>query len=225
MGPANSAGPGAPDLSTPAPADKAAIRASIEAGEWVVDLRTRTAFADGFVPGTFNVGIDGQFSTYIGWIMPWGTRLTLLGETPEQVAEAQLELVRIGIDRLEGSATGAPKDWTDADLATLHRATFADLAQVRHHREVQILDVRRRLEWEESHIDGAVHIPIHDIARRVDEVPTGEVWVHCAAGYRASIAASIIAASGRKVVAVDDEFAKAAEAGLPMATPEPAPIG
>jgi glyoxylase-like metal-dependent hydrolase (beta-lactamase superfamily II)/rhodanese-related sulfurtransferase len=225
MGPANTAGPDAPDLGAPALADKEKIRASIEAGEWVVDLRTRTAFAAGFVPGTFNVGIDGQFSTYIGWIMPWGTKLTLLGETPEQVAEAQLELVRIGIDRLEGAATGAPKDWTDADLATLERATFADLAQVRHHREVQVLDVRRKLEWDESHLEGAVHIPIHDIAKRIDEVPTGEVWVHCAAGYRASIAASIIAATGRKVVAVDDEYAKAAEAGLPLATPAPSSVG
>lgn len=224
MGPANTAGPGEPDLSAPAPADKEKIRASLEAGEWVVDLRTRTAFAAGFVPGTFNVGIDGQFATYIGWIMPWGTKLTLLGESPEQVAEAQRELVRIGIDRLEGAATGEPKDWTDESLDTLQRATFADLAQVRHHREVAILDVRRELEWADGHIEGAVLIPIHDIAKRVDEVPEGEVWIHCAAGYRASIAASIVAAAGRKVVYVDDEFEKAAEAGLPMTRPEPAPV-
>ena len=224
MGPANSAGPDEPDLSAPALADKDKIRASLEAGEWVVDLRTRTAFAAGFVPGTFNIGIDGQFATYIGWIMPWGTKLTLLGESAEQVAEAQRELVRIGVDRLEGAATGQPVDWTDEGLETLQRATFGDLAQVRHHREVTILDVRRKLEWDESHIDGAVHIPIHDIAQRVDEVPDGEVWIHCAAGYRASIAASIVAATGRKVVYVDDEFDKAAAAGLPMVKPEPASV-
>jgi rhodanese-related sulfurtransferase len=156
--------------------------------------------------------------------MPWGTKLTLLGESSEQVAEAQRELVRIGVDRLEGAATGQPTEWTDAPLETLQRATFGDLAQVRHHREVTILDVRRKLEWDESHIDGAVHIPIHDIAKRVGEVPEGEVWIHCAAGYRASIAASIVAASGRTVVYVDDEFDKAAEAGLPMVKPEPVSV-
>ena len=113
MGPANAAGPAAPDLSAPAPADKAALRARLEAGEWLVDLRTRTAFAAGHVPGTLNFGLDGQFATYLGWLIPWGTPLTLLGETAEQVAEAQRELVRIGIDRPAAAATGTPEQWTD----------------------------------------------------------------------------------------------------------------
>lgn len=168
MGPANLAGPGAADLSVPEPADAGALRARLEAGEWVVDLRTRTAFASGFVPGTFNFGIDGQFATYLGWLIPWGSPVTLLGETSEQVAEAQRELVRIGIDRPAAAATGTPQDWTDRPLETLERATFADLAQVRHHRRVAILDVRRVGEWRESHIDGAVNIPIHELLGRVD---------------------------------------------------------
>ena len=48
-------------------------------------------------------------------------------------------------------------------------------------------------------------------------MPSGEVWVHCASGYRASIAASALAAHGRRVVAIDDDFAEnAAHAGLPL---------
>lgn len=217
MGPANSAGPGAADLSAPEPADKDTVAARIEAGEWVVDLRTRTAYAAGHVTGTLNVGLDGQFSTYLGWLIPWGTPLTLLGETPEQVAEAQRELVRIGIDQLAGAATGAPEEWTDRPLATLERATFADLAHVRHHRPVQILDVRRAMEFGAGHIRGAVHIPLHDLLGRLDEVPAGEVWVHCAGGYRASIAASVLTARGVQVVCVDDSFGEnAAASGLPV---------
>ncbi|NHA69438.1 MBL fold metallo-hydrolase [Phycicoccus flavus] len=214
MGPANLAGPDAPDLRAPAPADKAEIRRRIEAGEWVVDLRTRSAFAAGHVPGTFNLGVDGQFATYVGWLVPWGADLTVLGESPEQVAQAQRELVRIGVDELAGSATGSPQDWTDAPLATLRRATFADLAEVLHHRRVAVLDVRREREFAAGHIEGAVNIPIHEIVERLDEVPQGEVWVHCAGGYRASVVASIVAATGRTVVAVDDGFERTAEVGL-----------
>ncbi|MCK6210762.1 MBL fold metallo-hydrolase [Georgenia sp. EYE_87] len=217
MGPANSAGPTAADLSEPERADKEQLRRRLEAGEWLVDLRNRTAFAAGHVPGTFNFGLDGQFATYLGWLIPWGTPVTLLGESPEQVAEAQRELTRIGIDRPAAAATGRPEEWTDAPLAALTTASFADLEQVRHHRTVTVLDVRRASEWRESHIDGAVHIPIHDIVTRMDEVPRGEVWIHCASGYRASIAASLVAATGRRVVAVDDSFANsAAPAGLPV---------
>jgi glyoxylase-like metal-dependent hydrolase (beta-lactamase superfamily II)/rhodanese-related sulfurtransferase len=217
MGPANSAGPGAADLSAPESADKDVLAKRIANGEWVVDLRTRTAFAAGHVTGTLNFGLDGQFATYLGWLIPWGTPLTLLGDSPEQVAEAQRELVRIGIDRLEGAATGTPRDWTDDGLGSFQRAEFADLAQVRHHREVAVLDVRRASEYADGHIEGAVNIPLHDLLRRLDDVPSGEVWVHCAGGYRASIAASVIAAHGTRVVAVDDSFGEhAAAAGLPV---------
>jgi glyoxylase-like metal-dependent hydrolase (beta-lactamase superfamily II)/rhodanese-related sulfurtransferase len=216
MGAANSAGPQAADLTPPERADATEIRRRIDAGEWVVDLRTRTAFAAGHAPGTLNFGLDGSMATYLGWLIPWGTPLTLLADTAEEVAEAQRELARIGLDRPAAAATGGPAAWSDRPLGTLPRATFADLAAVRHHRQVSVLDVRRRLEHGESHIDGVVHLPLHDLHRRLDEVPDGEVWVHCAAGYRASIAASLLVAAGRRVVTIDDDFANAAAAGLPM---------
>jgi glyoxylase-like metal-dependent hydrolase (beta-lactamase superfamily II)/rhodanese-related sulfurtransferase len=216
MAPANLEGPSAPDLSPPSPAHPSELRRRIDAGEWVVDLRTRVAFAAGHVPGSFNFGLDGSFATYLGWLIAWGTPLTLLAETPEEVAEGQRELVRIGIDRVEAAATGTVEEWAPDGRATLQRATFGDLAQVVHHRQVEILDVRRRLEREDAHVIGARHIPLHELPQRLDEIPQGEVWVHCGAGYRASIAASFLAAAGRQVVAVDDEFESAAPSGLPM---------
>ena len=216
MGPANAAGPSGADLSPPRRADAAELRRRIEAGEWVVDLRARRAFATGHVAGTLSFDLDGTFATYLGWLIPWGTPLTVLGHTPEQVAEAQRELVRIGIDRPAAAATGNPADWADGRaLRSYPVADFADLAAVRHHRGVVILDVRRDQEWDTSHIVGAGHIPIHQLPTRLAEVPAGEVWVHCETGYRASVAASFLDAAGRTVVAVDDEYARAAAAGLP----------
>ena len=219
MAPANSAGPAAPDLSTPERADAAELRRRIEAGEWVVDLRHRTAFAAGHAPGTLNFGIDGGFATHLGWLIPWGTPLTLLGESADEVAAAQRELVRIGIDRPAAHATGRPQDWTDGPLAGFPTGTFADLERVRRHREVTVLDVRRDDEHAAARIEGAVNIPLHELAARLDEVPAGEVWVHCAGGYRASVAASLLDASGRRPVAVDDSFDHAAEVGLHLVGP------
>lgn len=219
MAPANAAGPSAPDLSPVEAADAAELRRRIEEGEWVVDLRNRTAFAAGHAPGTFNFGLDGAFSTYLGWLIEWGTPVTLLGETPEDVATAQRELVRIGIDRPAAQATGRPEDWAVGELGSFPVATFAELAQVRHHREVVVLDVRRADEYDGAAIEGAVNIPIHELPRRVGEVPDGEVWVHCASGYRASVAASFIAAAGRTPVAIDDSFENAEEVGLHLVGP------
>ncbi|GAA1926376.1 MBL fold metallo-hydrolase [Streptomyces sodiiphilus] len=217
MAPANLAGPGAPDLTPPEPADPAELRSRIEAGEWVVDLRSRTAFAAGHLPGSLSFGLDGSFATYLGWIIPWGTPLTLLGETPEQIEEAQRELARIGIDRSAGGATGTPEEWTGGrPPGVLPTASFGDLVEARtegRDEGMVVLDVRRDLEWSESHLLGAVHIPLHQLLRRMDEVPPGRVWVHCGSGYRATAAASLLAANGRDVVAVNDEFANAAQAG------------
>jgi glyoxylase-like metal-dependent hydrolase (beta-lactamase superfamily II)/rhodanese-related sulfurtransferase len=220
MAPGNAAGPSEPDLSLPERADAQQLRQRIEAGEWVVDLRTRTAFAAGHVPGTVNFGIDGSFATYLGWLIEWGTPLTLLGETEEQVAEAQRELVRIGLDRIEAAATGKPEDWATGELGSFPTATFAELADVRHHRSVVVLDVRREQEFRDARIEGAVNIPIHELPRRVAEVPQGEVWVHCAGGYRASVAASFLAAAGRTLVAIDDTFDNAKTTGLHLIGPE-----
>lgn len=219
MAPANADGPSEPDLSLPAVADADEVRRRIEAGEWVVDLRNRTAFAAGHAPGTLNFGLDGGFATYLGWLITWGTPITLLGETAEDVVEAQRELVRIGIDRPAAHATGKPQDWSDRELSSFATATFADLAQVRHHREVVVLDVRRADEHEAARVEGAVNIPLHELWDRLGDVPAGEVWVHCAGGYRASVAASMLDAAGRALVAIDDSFDNAEQVGLHLVGP------
>ncbi|PWE11901.1 MBL fold metallo-hydrolase [Streptomyces sp. BSE7F] len=221
MGAANSGGPGKPDLSAPSVADPAELRRRIDAGEWVVDLRDRTAFAAGHVAGSLNFGLDGQFVTYLGWLIPWGTPLTLLGETAEDVAEAQRELVRIGVDRPAAMATGGPEDWAGgATLAAYKRATFGDLkSALTGGDEFVLLDVRRDQERTEAHIPGSVHIPVHEVPGRLEEIPAGRVWVHCAGGYRAGVVAALLHARGRDVVAVDDSFDHALDLGLcPLAS-------
>ncbi|MFI2205153.1 rhodanese-like domain-containing protein [Streptomyces sp. NPDC020192] len=220
MGPANSAGPAPVDLTAPAPADAEEIAARLAAGEWVVDLRSRIAFAEGHVAGTYNFEADGQLATYLAWLIPWGKPVTLLAESARQLAAAQRELVRVGIDRPAAAAAGGPSAWTSegAALAAFPRAGFADLAARHPAQGLVVLDVRRAAERAAGCVEGSVHIPLHTLHRRLGEVPPGEVWVHCAGGMRAAIAASLLDAAGRDVVAVDDSFTVAEAAGLPLRT-------
>ena len=170
----------------------------------MVDLRNRVAFAAGHVAGTLNFGLDGSFATYLGWLIPWGTPLTLLGETAEQVAEAQRELVRIGIDRPAAARHrhARPTGPATGELAHLP-AGHASPTWPRSATTARSSCSTSAATWNgrDGHLDGAMHIPLHELRARLDEVPDGEVWVHCAAGYRASIAASMLAAAGRRVVA------------------------
>ncbi len=212
MAPINRTGPADVDLSPPEPVDPVEIRRRIHAGEWVVDLRSRTAFARGHLAGTVNLEVGDSFATYLGWVLRWGTPVTLVGDTAEQVAEAQRQMVRIGIDRPAGAADGGIDTWaTDGEVRSYRTGTFADLADARDDDGVVVLDVRRDDEWADGRIDGAVHIPLHDLEARFEEIPDGELWVHCASGYRASIAASLLDRAGRTVVAIDDEWAAASK--------------
>ncbi|MER6535836.1 MBL fold metallo-hydrolase [Streptomyces sp. 900105755] len=219
MGPANAAGPAPVDLTPPAVADADEIAARLAAGEWVVDLRNRVAFAEGHVAGSFNFEAEGQLATYLAWLIPWGKPVTLLAESPEQLAAAQRELVRVGIDRPAAAATGGPAGWVrEGEVpASFPRGTFADLAE--RIADVVVLDVRRASERAGGFVEGSVHIPVHALHRRLDEVPDGEVWVHCAGGMRAAVAASLLDAAGRDVVALDDSFDMAERAGLTVRTP------
>jgi hydroxyacylglutathione hydrolase len=223
MGAANAAGPAGPDLMPPRRAGVGELRQRIGAGEWVVDLRDRTAFAAGHLAGTLSFAIGDSIATYLGWLIPWGTPLTLLGETPEQVAAAQRELTRIGIDRPAAAATGSPAVWAGGQpLRSYPVARFADLQAARQQREVCVLDVRLAAEWQASHLDGAVHIPLHELRSRMAELASREIWVHCQSGLRSAIAAAILDAAGHRVVAVDDNYERAADAGLAIQMPAPA---
>ncbi|WP_406402836.1 rhodanese-like domain-containing protein [Streptomyces uncialis] len=230
MGPANAAGPAPLDLTPPRPADAGELAARLAAGEWVVDLRDRVAFARGHLAGSLNFEEEGKLATYLAWLIPWGKPVTLLGSTPEQITRAQRELARVGIDRPAAAATGDPRTWVrEGDtLVAFPRATFADLAAARAadgedsgntDEDVVVLDVRRDSERAAGYVAGSVHIPVHELRDRIAQVPPGVVWVHCAGGMRAAIAASLLDAAGRRVVAVDDGFDAAERAGLTVAGP------
>ena len=213
MAPRNRQGPAPVDLSAPELVDPVELRRRIHAGEWVVDLRDRRAFAQSHLAGTINIEIGDSFVTYLGWTIRWGTPVTLVGDTAEEVGEAQRQLVRIGIDRPAGAATGGLDAWgAGGDLRSYRSATFADLAREQPDGALTVLDVRRRDEWAAGHLDGALHIPLDELEERVEEVPAGTpVWVHCASGFRASIAASLIDRAGRDVVAIHDEWDEASK--------------
>jgi hydroxyacylglutathione hydrolase len=134
------------------------------------------------------------------------------------VAEAQRQLTRIGIDRLQAAATGGIDELADGQLASYPVSDFAALATRWGQDAIVAVDVRRPDEWQAGHLAGAVHIPFWEVEARTGEVPQGQLWVYCASGLRASIGASLLDRAGRHVVHVDDNWERAAQLGLPVTT-------
>jgi hydroxyacylglutathione hydrolase len=220
MAAANAAGPLVPDQTSPARVTASDLRWRVSAGEWVVDLRPRRDFAAGHIPGSFGFEYGDSFATYLGWLLPWGIPLTLVAKTGAQIAAAQRDLARIGIDRLDGVAIAGSPGWpTGPNLAVYPVSDFPGLAAAWARQDLTILDVRRASERAREHIAGSLHVPLHELPGQLRRLPRGPLWVHCQGGYRASIAASLLLAAGQTIVAVDDDFGRAAAAGLPVIVP------
>jgi rhodanese-related sulfurtransferase len=215
MGTRNREGPSPIDLSPAPEIEVEELPQHVGNGGWVVDIRPRSAFAAAHLPGTVGVELGDPFATYLGWTMPWGTPVTLFAPDDAAVAEAQRALARIGIDRPAARAVGP----VDERLARGYPiATFADLARFwPDGQRRMVLDVRRPDEWDDAHLAGALHVPLYELVRRRGELPDAvELWVHCASGFRASIAASLLDNGRRSVVLVDDDFTAAPSMGLPV---------
>jgi rhodanese-related sulfurtransferase len=141
--------------------------------------------------------------------------LTLLADNADDILEAQRQLVRIGIDRPTGASSHGLESWVgNAGRRSYPVATFADLATAGQ--SAKVLDVRRTDEYDESHIRAAINIPLNELLDRVGDVPDEAIWVHCASGYRASIAASLLDRAGRSVTLIDDDWAHAGNSNMPI---------
>jgi len=216
MGLVNRAGPAPLDLSPPPRVAPEVLRDRVAGGEWVVDLRPRRAFAARHLAGTIGTELSTPFTTYLGWVLPWGMPVTLLAETEDQGRAAQRNLARIGIDRTAGLTVGAP-DTLGGRTRSYPVSDFRGLAdRLRSDGAAAVLDVRRDDEWTAGHLPGALHIPLPELERRLAELPSGPIWVHCAGGYRASLAASLLDRGGLEPVLVDDEWARAEAADLAL---------
>ncbi len=233
MGPANQRGAGPIDLSLPMVATADDIARRIAAGEWVVDLRHRQAFAADHVLGALSFDVHGNAVTYLGWMIDWGTPITLLGADAVEVQTMQRELVRIGIDRPVGYAVGTSADWasSSAPRSWYRRVTHVDLAQaLADDPNLPVLDLRRNTEFDNGYVLGAKHVPLHELRGRIDEVRRwaddtskhGPVWAYCGSGFRASVGASLLDGLDIPVVHVDDDFSNAETSGLMIVRP---PVG
>ncbi|MFJ6156736.1 rhodanese-like domain-containing protein [Pseudarthrobacter sp. NPDC092184] len=217
MAPINMAGPTAPDLDLPDSLDQDELASRLERGEWVVDLRNRVAFASDHLNGSlsFEYGDGTQFTAFLGWVLPWDEQLTLVGERQE-VENAIRDLSRIGIDNPDAAIGAGPGDVApQVETSSYDSVGWQEVLQ--KPKEDPILDVRRTDEFEDSHIQDAVNIPLHELLRRMDEVPAGRLWVHCGSGYRSAVAASLLQRTGRDVVHIDASFGDVEKAGLTLA--------
>ena len=163
----------------------------------VIDTRPAENFAAGHVPETLNIPLDGSFVTWTGWLVPYDTDFYLI---TDRIDEVRAALALIGLDRIAGSfAPSAVKRARGTER--IDQIAADEFARQQPSNELVLVDVRHDAEWRDGHIPNAIHIPLGQLAARIDEVPDGKIVVQCQGGRRSSIAASLLQKMGRKNVA------------------------
>jgi glyoxylase-like metal-dependent hydrolase (beta-lactamase superfamily II)/rhodanese-related sulfurtransferase len=176
------------------------IRQALADGVRVLDARSVEDFAAGHLRGSINVGFDGRFAETGGMVADIGQTIALIAY-PGEEQDAALRLARVGSDNAVGYLNvghdGAfPAELTDL-VRTAARTTPAELDDLLAENAVTLVDIRNPGEVEQGHIPGSVHIPLAQLRARLNQLPTDKpIVVHCAGGWRSSVAASLLRAYG-----------------------------
>jgi len=178
--------------------------ALVEAGAEMLDSRDPADFAGAHIAGSVNVGLGGSYATWAGTVLDRERPLVIVAD-PGREGEAAIRLGRIGFDNVVGFVAGGMQAIQDRPdlLARIERITAVTVAeQLAGAVPPLVLDVRAESEWQEERIGRSLNIPLGQLLGRLDELPRDQsVVVHCATGYRSSIAASLLRREGLERIA------------------------
>ena len=168
-------------------------------GAQVVDVREPDEFAAGHLHGSVNIGLGGQYATWAGTLLKRDQPIVLIAN-PGREEEAAMRLGRIGFDHVAGYLRGGMHQLEARPelVRGTRRVDAGELAREMAAGDgVVVVDVRGPKERESKKIAGSVHVPLNHLEERLAEVAHGKsVVVHCAGGYRSSIAASLLERGG-----------------------------
>lgn len=173
--------------------------AANETGAIILDTRDPQTFADGFIPNSINIGIDGSFAPWVGALIPDIKQKILLVTEKGREEEVITRLARVGYDYTIGFLEGGFAAWKDAGREVDHipSITAGEFADKKAKGTVSILDVRKPGEFSSGHVEGASNTPLDNINDHLPALEKDQTYyVHCAGGYRSMIFNSILRARG-----------------------------
>jgi rhodanese-related sulfurtransferase len=166
-----------------------------DAGAQIIDVRDPSEYAKGHLAGSINIGLSGQYATWAGTILDRDKPIVIVAE-PGRQQEAATRLGRIGFDHVKGCLQGGMEALAERpDLVWPTERGSAPMVaeELAGSHPPLLLDIRNPREWASKHIQGSMNVPLNHLRDRIAEIPHDRrIAVHCAGGYRSSIAASIL---------------------------------
>lgn len=201
------------------PLSVADFKKAVEGGALILDTRNPDDFEKGFISGSLNIGLNGQYAVWVGTLIDINKPLVLITENGKE-EEAVLRLARVGYENVTGYLKGGVQAWPEK-LDTVNSIVATEVeAQIK--KGVDVLDVRKPGEWNTSHAKEAEFLPLADMPDNLEQLDKNKPYVvHCAGGYRSMIACSLMKQKGFKnVTNVYGGFSAMLATGLPVVTEE-----
>ena len=200
------------------------LEAALAGGAVVVDARRPEAHAVARIPGSLSIPAGSSFGTWLGWIVDAETPVVLLVDGVEDLDDLSRQALRIGYEAMAGYIEGGFAAWRrsgrpvevgrpyDVDALARELARGGPEAPF-------VIDVRQASEFEAGHVPGSIHIGAGELPERLDALPRDrDIATICASGYRSSVAASLLRASGfERVIAVRGGLPDWEARGYPVA--------
>lgn len=175
------------------------FRAEMEKGAVVVDTRMPHSFGGAHIINSYSIWLGG-IPSFAGWVLPYDKPILLVLEEKEQLETAVRYLIRLGYDNIAGYLNGGVTAWymkalpiNGFNLISVHSLKN----KLENREEITLLDVRKKKEWDEGHIEGAKNIYVGELEENLDKVPKKfPIVVYCDSSRRSSIAASVLKKRG-----------------------------
>lgn len=191
--------------------------AANETSALILDTRDAQVFAKGFIPNSINIGIDGSFAPWVGAMIPDVKQQILLVAEPGREEEVITRLARVGYDYTIGYLKGGFETWKNAgkEIDTITSVSADEVADAMKKGDMQVLDVRKKSEYDSEHLVEAENAPLDYINESMLLVDKDkQYFVHCAGGYRSMIFISVLKARGyNNLVDVKGGFKALKESG------------
>ncbi len=162
----------------------------------VLDIRSPASFGAGHIPGSISCWREGV-SAFMGWVFTYDLPVILVDDFNLSLDSVHRQIIRLGYDNVAGYLAGGFPQWTKAaqEIATLPTCSVQQLNERLRTESPFLLDVRDSKNWTAiGHIPGAHHRYVGELSSQLEEIPLDRpLVIYCDAGYKGSLAASILA--------------------------------
>lgn len=194
--------------------------AANESDALILDTRKPQTFANGFIPNSINIGIDGGFAPWVGALVPDIKQNILLVCDEGREEEVITRLARVGYDFTIGYLQGGFETWLKSgkEVDSIKSVSAEDFASDFELGKTKVFDVRKLSEYQAEHVEEAELTPLDYLNKHMAEFPKEEpFYIHCAGGYRSMIAASILKSRGyHNMIDIAGGFGAIAKTSIPV---------